>query len=143
MITVRDSHRRKFPTPREQDMNLRRTWVQALLNEVIQIIKSASKIFTKHDAWRFLGLLVSISKHSVKCVQIKSFFWSVFSRIRTVYGEIRSVSPYSVQMRENTDQKKLCIWTLFTQWSVYMKDFNPIQDGSVQGCSQMGVKKGQ
>ena len=25
--------------------------------------------------------------------------------------------PYSVQMRENTDQKKHCIWTLFTQWS--------------------------
>ena len=23
--------------------------------------------------------------------------------------------PYSVRMRENTDQKKLCIWTLFTQ----------------------------
>ena len=24
--------------------------------------------------------------------------------------------PYSVRMRENTDQKKLRIWTLFTQW---------------------------
>ena len=33
------------------------------------------------------------------------FFWSVFSRIRTVHGEIQSVSPYSVQMRENKDQK--------------------------------------
>ena len=44
------------------------------------------------------------------------FFWSVFSRIRTEYGEIRSISPYSVPMRQNTDQKKLCIWTLFTQW---------------------------
>ena len=31
-------------------------------------------------------------------------FWSVFSRIRTEYGEIRSISLYSVQMRENTDQ---------------------------------------
>ena len=31
-------------------------------------------------------------------------FWSVFSRIRTEYGEIRSISPYSVQMRENKDQ---------------------------------------
>ena len=28
----------------------------------------------------------------------------------------RSKSPYSVQIRENTDQKKLRIWTLFTQW---------------------------
>ena len=25
-------------------------------------------------------------------------------------------SPYLVRMRENTDQKKLRIWTLFTQW---------------------------
>ena len=31
-------------------------------------------------------------------------FWSVFSRIRTEYGEIRSMSTNSVQMRENTDQ---------------------------------------
>ena len=31
-------------------------------------------------------------------------FWSVFSNIRTEYGEIRSISPYSVSMWENTDQ---------------------------------------
>ena len=36
----------------------------------------------------------------VKCVQIRIFFWSVFSRIRT------------------RNQKKLRIWTLFTQWSL-------------------------
>ena len=35
-----------------------------------------------------------------------------FFLIRT----FRSKSPYSVQIRENTDQKKLRIWTLFTQW---------------------------
>ena len=45
-----------------------------------------------------------------------SFFWSVFSRIWTEYGEILRISPYSVQMRGNTDQKELRIWTLFTQW---------------------------
>ena len=33
------------------------------------------------------------------------FFWSVFSRIWTEYLEIRSISPYSVRMRETTDQK--------------------------------------
>ena len=32
-------------------------------------------------------------------------FCSVFSRIWTEYGEIRSISPCSVQIRENTDQK--------------------------------------
>ena len=41
-------------------------------------------------------------------------FSGAFSRIQTKYGEIRSISPYSVRMRENTDQKKLRIWTLFT-----------------------------
>ena len=56
--------------------------------------------------------------HCVKCVQIRSFFWSLFSRIRIEYEEIRSISPYSVRMRENRDQKKLRIWTLFTQCSV-------------------------
>ena len=43
--------------------------------------------------------------HCVKSVQIRSFFWSAFSRIRTEYGEIRSISPYLVPIRENTDQK--------------------------------------
>ena len=58
----------------------------------------------------------------LKCVQIRSLFWSLFSRIRTEYGEILRISPYSVRMRENTDQKKPCVWTLFTQWS-FFKDY--------------------
>ena len=43
--------------------------------------------------------------HCVKSVQIQSYFWSVFSCIRTEYGDLRSKSPYSVRIRENTDQK--------------------------------------
>ena len=31
-------------------------------------------------------------------------FWSVFSRIRTEYEETPSISPYPVQIQENTDQ---------------------------------------
>ena len=31
-------------------------------------------------------------------------FWSAFSHIRTEYGEIPSISLYSVRVRENTDQ---------------------------------------
>ena len=33
---VRDSHHRKSPTRREQGLNLHRTWVQTLLNQVVQ-----------------------------------------------------------------------------------------------------------
>ena len=53
--------------------------------------------------------------HYVKSVQIRSFFWCLFSRIQTEYGEIRSISPHSVRMRENTYQKKFRIWTHFTK----------------------------
>ena len=38
----------------------------------------------------------------MKSFQIRGFFWSVFSCIRTEYGR---KSPYSVQIQENTDQK--------------------------------------
>ena len=58
------------------------------------------------------------SFHCVKSVQIRSFFWSVFSCIWTEYGSLEyehRISQYSVQMGENTGQKKLRIWTLFTQ----------------------------
>ena len=40
---------------------------------------------------------------SKKC-PYSELFWSVFSRIRTKYKEIRSTSPYSARMRENADQ---------------------------------------
>ena len=33
------------------------------------------------------------------------FYWSVFSRIWTEYEEILRISPYSVRMRENMEQK--------------------------------------
>ena len=56
--------------------------------------------------------------HCVKSVQIRSIFW-VFSRIRTEYGELLCISPYSVRMRKNTDQKKLCIWAILTQWLIF------------------------
>ena len=42
-------------------------------------------------------------EHCVKSPYLE-LFWSAFSSIRTEYGEIRSISPNSVQMRENADQ---------------------------------------
>ena len=37
--------------------------------------------------------------------RIRSFFWTVFFRIRTEYEEIVCITLYSVRMQENTDQK--------------------------------------
>ena len=48
----------------------------------------------------------TVHKHCMKSVQIRSFL-------------LVRIFPYSVQMRDNTDQEKLRIWTLFTQWKVW------------------------
>ena len=40
-----------------------------------------------------------------KCPYLE-FFWSVFSRILTEYGEIPSISQYSIRMRENIGSAK-------------------------------------
>ena len=39
------------------------------------------------------GCVDSYISHCVKSVQIRSFFWSVFSCIRTKYGKISSSGP--------------------------------------------------
>ena len=54
-------------------------------------------------------------QHCVKSVQIRSFFWSVFSCIQTEYGDLLSKYLYSVRTHENTNHKKLHTSTFFTQ----------------------------
>ena len=58
------------------------------------------------SGWLFL-ILCKVAFHYVKSVQIRRYFWSVFSCIRTEYGEILLLctSPYSVRIQENMDQK--------------------------------------
>ena len=47
-----------------------------------------------------LTLLLTLRK---RCLYLE-LFWSAFSHIWTEYEDIRSISPYSVRMRENADQ---------------------------------------
>ena len=54
----------------------------------------------------------SCMRHCVESVQIPTSFGSIFSRIWTECGKIRSISSYSVRMRKNTDQSKLRIYAL-------------------------------
>ena len=51
-------------------------------------------------------------------------FWSLFSRIRTEYGEIQRISPYSVQMRENVDQNNSEYWQFSP--SVYLSQIRDL-----------------
>ena len=54
---------------------------------------------------RFYVATIFPYMNCVKSVHIRSFFWSLFSCIWTEYGHLRSKSPYSVQIQDNTDQK--------------------------------------
>ena len=82
-----------------------------------------------------------LKRHCVKSIQVRSFFWSIFSRMRTKYGDILRISPYSVQIRENKDQKKLRIWTLFRQcvWTLKIGFFNYADDTNTCNCKNTFV----
>ena len=60
-------------------------------------------IVAKLSSYKDKQILRKCNQLSKKCLY-SGLFWSVFSRIRTEYGEIRSISPYSVRIRENKDQ---------------------------------------
>ena len=64
---------------------------------------STEVILTKWKNFWLSVLWKTTSLHK-KC-GYSVFFWFVFPRIRTEYGEILHASPYSVQMQDNTDQK--------------------------------------
>ena len=51
----------------------------------------------------YIFILKKTTSLRKKC-PYSELFWSAFSHIRTEYGEIRSISPYSVRMRENAGQ---------------------------------------
>ena len=47
-----------------------------------------------------------MEKYFVKSVKCRSFLWSVLSSIPTEYEDLHYKSPYTVQIREKSDQKK-------------------------------------
>ena len=48
---------------------------------------------------------VNDAEHFVKSVTVRSYFWSVFSCIRTEYVDLLLKSLYSVRIQENTNLK--------------------------------------
>ena len=78
-------------------------------------IKCRTRLFHYERRKKVYGIRLRIQSHlhytqptelplRKKC-PYKKFFWSVFFRIRTENNGIGSISPYSVRMRENTEQK--------------------------------------
>ena len=81
------------------------------------------KIFVVVDKGKRFILFISI-RDCLKSVQIRSSFSFAFSCTRTEYGDLLRKSQYSVQIQENMDEKKLFIWTLFTQPELELCDTN-------------------
>ena len=80
-------------------------WIKRYLPLIYPILYF-NKLLLSTEAEACAKLAIKNKEHCVKSVQIRSFFWSVFSCIWT---------GYPVRIQGNTDQKKLRIWTLFTQ----------------------------
>ena len=57
---------------------------------------------------------ITRERHCMKSVQIKTFSGPYFLYL-DLMRRLRSKSPYSVRIQENTDQKKLRIWKVFLQ----------------------------
>ena len=104
-----------------------RTFLQNISRWLVKI--KSSYLFLKKisitNVWQGSQLLcedfskwtvIAVEQHCVKSAEIRSFFWSVFSHIRTEYGDLIRKLSHLVWIRQSTDQKKLRIWTLFTQW---------------------------
>ena len=78
-------------------------------------------ILQNNYEWLFWYIEITIrintaTWHCVKLSQVRSFFWSVFSRIRTELEDLCSKSPYLTRIRENTCQKNIRVCALFPQW---------------------------
>ena len=82
---------------------------------ILEHFSFLSKLQKILSIYSWATLQSTLSTYCVKSVQTRRFFWSVFSCIWTEYGDILGKLPYSAQIQDNTDQKNLCIWTLFKQ----------------------------
>ena len=91
----------------------------ALLKVLIYFKELAAVIFIKKHCVKCTkvqpprSLLMNVlicnfpTVHCMQSVQIRNFFWSVISCIRTKYGDL---------LRKKNGQEKLRIWILFRQW---------------------------
>ena len=80
---------------------------------LLDLYKVLDSIFFRFSFWKAKLMPAKLIQVFISLFQItlrekcpySGFLWSVFSCLRTEYGEMRSISPYSVRIRENTDQK--------------------------------------
>ena len=80
--------------------------------KTVKILSSKKTVWSYHTNTKTFSLCEVFPLHE-KCLYLE-FFWSVFSRIRTEYGEILSMFVFSPNAGK-CGQEKFQIRTLFTQ----------------------------
>ena len=113
-------------------------WGKSLKNQINSHSKSQTNLLLQ-ISWTLSRKITSQCLrcwriHCVKIVQIRSYFWSVFSLIRTEYGEIRSIwtlhsdnNNYSIIVkciweRKNFYEAKSHFFAFF--WTLYPPNFS-------------------
>ena len=68
---------------------------------------------------------------------LQDYLSNLFQRVSLALREkCPNTEHFLVRMQENTDQKKLCIWTLFTQCWFYFQFMN---ENSIRGTTKISV----
>ena len=90
--------------------------VNSIMRSIHKIVKHKLKTCCKNFKVRLTILwIITLCEN---CPNTEFFLIRIFPYLDWIRKVLR-ISPYLVRMRENTDQKKLRIWTLFTQCKLY------------------------
>ena len=89
--------------------------------ESIYLIKHLCRAASVFSFWlrNFMSLLTLLFSDVFMGLRSKLLRWNGLRPLL-----FKFISPYSVRMPENTDQKKLRIWTLFTQLTSLLMNIN-------------------
>ena len=100
------------------------TFTKEIINAKLRFLYTAYCVKSFQKRYFFL---VPIALIWLDTEIIRGFSWSLFSFIWTEYWDLLRIpfkSPHPFQIRENTDQKKLSIWILFTFFEVFYVETN-------------------
>ena len=106
MLHFRITHNKVIAGQLPVEFNLKETCSQKCfffsITSIVQVRYISRRLFALDV---FVAINVSLRRLTLreKC-PYSVLFWSVFSHIRTKHEEILRISPYSVRIRENTDQ---------------------------------------
>ena len=104
-------------------------WEDISVGNIQRLFQISILVASKNESWWPLSLRENCS--------YSEFFLSAFSRFLTEYGEILRISPYSVGMQENADQKN----SEYGHFWYFMEESNEFLDKSFQSVSLNTAQK--